>query len=74
MTYAEMLVTRAQRAVERAAYLSNCCAGCRVHFSEYGMTKAQAYVEHGHAYCNSDCALSAEVDRIEAADFAALSD
>ena len=74
MTYEEMVATRQQRAVARANYLAGCCAGCCTPFARYGMTKAQAYVENGRAYCNSDCAMEAEVKHGEAAEYASLAD
>lgn len=74
MTYAEMVATRRARAVASAERLRECCAGCRAPFARYGMTQAEAYVENGRAYCNSDCAMEAEIRRGEADEYASLAD
>lgn len=74
MTYTEMVATRQSRAVARANYLAECCAGCCVPFARYNMTKAQAYVENGRAYCNSDCAMDSEVRRGEVEEYDSLAD
>ena len=74
MTYAEMVATRHARAVARANYLEECCAGCCTPFAHYGMTKTAAYVENGSAYCNSDCAMESDIRRREAEEYDSLAD
>lgn len=74
MTYEQIVASRPARIAAAQVQRAECCAGCRQSFASYGMTKAQAYVEDGQAFCNSDCAMSAEVASAEADSFARLAD
>lgn len=55
MNYTEMKAAMVKYRKTRAANIANLCCGCGVAFTEYGMTRNDAYVENGKCYCSSHC-------------------